>query len=331
MLKTCTHLQTCIEIIWSVRFTTFRVRVYLYFKSAIMITLLNVYPHVCYRMFRDDAEFVPAAADTIWNLLTCQHENLDIHTLSTHYFNLTSPIQKDDANYFKCLQIQENAYFLSRFNKSRSDFQRLPETLHVSRTGLLNCLAALKSKCKQSSTVINKYIRMSMPMAEKIFHRSAGQEVKVIHLFRDPRAMLDSQLRKNDVNVQHFPTFINRTRQMCQNMLDDLNYAETLKQTYPGRIITVRYETLVDYPIQSVKSILSFLGLPYLESDENYVLRTRISNRTFPRWRLHIPQSHLEVVDKYCRLLYDRFGYIPLKHVQDVHNIQISAHSHTYI
>lgn len=171
---------------------------------------------------------------------------------------------------------------------------------------------------------------MSMKMVEDILQRESRQEVKVIHLFRDPRAMMDSQVRKNDVNVQHFPTFVNRTQYMCQKMLSDFEVAEQLKLSYPDKIFTIRYETLVDTSTETVRKLFSFLGIPFLENDDSFVRMTSIRNRRFPTWRRHISQGRLEVINTYCHQLYEKFGYIPLDNIKDVQNVYLPDHLDTY-
>lgn len=159
---------------------------------------------------------------------------------------------------------------------------------------------------------------MTMKMAEDILEDKNDANIKIINLYRDPRAMMDSQLRKNDVNVRHFPTFVNRTQFMCNSMLRDQGIAERLKNIYPDKIHTVRYETLIDRPEETVRRMFNFLGIPFLVGDLEFVRRSSVSNSSMPAWRRHISQEHLQVVDRHCHKLYDIFGYIPLHKIVQV-------------
>lgn len=222
-------------------------------------------------------------------------------------------------------------YFIRRYSNTVPRVRlawktRRPMTFNVPRDAVLSCLPLLQQKCVRANLVVNKYIRLKMTMIEEILKQNKDLKVKIIHLFRDPRAMLDSQLRKNDVNVKVFPTFVNRTQYMCSTMLRDHQLALQLKHLYPDTIFTLRYETLVDRPISTAKRMFKFLGLQFSDADQEFLRNKSSLSVRFPVWRRHIDEQHLQVVDRYCSKLYQMFGYIPLKSITDVQNISYPDH-----
>lgn len=191
------------------------------------------------------------------------------------------------------------------------------------------CLPLLTYKCREANLRLAKFIRMSMEMAGKLL--KSNRDIRVIHLLRDPRAMMDSQLRKNDMNVNVFQTFKWRTRYMCSRMQKDLSFSAQLKIQYPDRIFTLRYEDLVDDPLKTGQRIFDFIEIPFSSNDKQFILSTSIDtklNATYRAniWRDHISQRHLDVVNTYCKNLYKKLGYVSFNSVDSVRNLHLQDH-----
>ena len=67
-------------------------------------------------------------------------------------------------------------------------------------------------------------------MVENLFN--AFPDIKIIHLTRDPCAMLDSQVRRNDMRAREFNRFVYTTANMCRKMWRDLQLFHVLKNAY---------------------------------------------------------------------------------------------------
>lgn len=270
--------------------------------------------------------------------MTCQHEGLDIYTLSTHYFNLSDSLHKDDRGYYQCLLDREMVTMTTRYGLSIDAARQMvkdrtrkrpSETMNVTTEDIRFCLrnSDLRVNCQNATVVMNKYIRMTMNMAQQILRqRSETEDIKIIHLYRDPRAVLDSQVRRNNLNVTHFPNFVKRAKSMCNIMLEDYVLAETLKEEYPGRIYTLRYETMLNRPIETIRKLFEFLGLQFLSTDEKFILEEGEDSSRFPKWREHISQQHLEVVNMFCSKLYPLFHYVPMTNIKEVRNDRNQDH-----
>ena len=96
--------------------------------------------------------------------------------------------------------------------------------------------------------------------------------VKVVHLIRDPRAVLSSRA------TAHWDVYSLQAAQLCQQMLGDMALAKVLPperckagnkegnpQKYCLRYTLVRYEDLVDNTEEMVKSLYGRLGLRWTE------------------------------------------------------------------
>ncbi|XP_050718060.1 carbohydrate sulfotransferase 3-like [Eriocheir sinensis] len=121
--------------------------------------------------------------------------------------------------------------------------------------------ADVKDFCKDASIRILKTIRARasflLPWLAK------RQDVKVIHLVRDPRGILSSVKRGQQLWSDN-----NRDIALqCANIKGDLSL-ETLG---PQRYLRVEYEDLVDKQMEVTRLMFSFLGVPVTPSVEEFV------------------------------------------------------------
>ena len=151
-------------------------------------------------------------------------------------------------------------------------------------------------------------------------------DIKIIHLTRDPRAMLDSQVRKNDNNARYFGSFVKTSTDMCARMKRDLDLLKPLKETYPESFHSLQYENFANSPIEESEKLLNFLGFEltiplksYLES-KTITAKTNSSERSTV-WRNHISAQHLNVIDLKCDKVYSELGYIKYPSISDIRNL----------
>ena len=99
-------------------------------------------------------------------------------------------------------------------------------------------------------------------------------EVKVVHLVRDPRAMITSIAKRPGTWSD---TLRNATFQ-CRRMLEDSKLEDLLPAE---RYIRVRYEDLVDLTNKTLSRVYDRLGLPYTAHVQNVAFaRTHAENIT---------------------------------------------------
>lgn len=327
------------------------------------------------------------ATEAVSNMIACQHENLDIGTVSTNYGSLLAV--SDAKEYYKCVHSKGQSEIRSssrmgrvppqvikRYNSLKTKFSgnlkkfqemKTPNDLHRNyrptrnklskqrlhlskrlkydaawsndkdsviqhwssvKENIKSCLPDFDLKCKKANIRLIKFIRMTMEMGKRLLEEN--DKVRIIHLLRDPRAMLDSQLRKNDMNVRRYKNFVNRTEYMCTHMRRDLVLSEALKKSFPERILTLRYEDFVDDPLKTAQRIFGFIDVPWTAKDKEFIISTSIEldkNATYRAsvWRDHLTHHHLLVVDRYCYDLYRKLGYIELSSV-DIKNLELPDH-----
>ena len=104
--------------------------------------------------------------------------------------------------------------------------------------------------------------------------------VQVVHLVRDPRAMITSITKRSGV----WSDALKNSTYQCKRMLDDMKIEEGLPEErcktnfntewsylFYFRYIRVRYEDLVDKTLDTVTNLYNRLGLGFSEKVKNVV------------------------------------------------------------
>ena len=108
--------------------------------------------------------------------------------------------------------------------------------------------------CKANSATISKTVRLHGAQLSEV--AAQVEEVKVVHLVRDPRAVAASvQAQQEEWGGRTATTF-------CRQLLADLKVGEELG---PDRYFRVTYEELVERPVEVLERISAFTGIPMSE------------------------------------------------------------------
>ena len=294
------------------------------------------------------------AADAVSKLITCDHRQLDISTLSRYYFDIKSAVMRDTGDYYRCLRVRQwherptglssstghshlsfnrflNPTSLINPNKQKEiplprmhalQRQRRPPSKHLLHK-IQKCLPLLTENCENATTRLFKFIRLSMEVAGRLLPKFS--DIKIIHLTRDPRAMLDSQVRKNDNGAKHFDSFVENTIDMCTRLKRDLDRLYILRKSYPESFYSIQYERFAQSPIKESEKLMNFLGFKLSKTIKSYVesktiLAEKNSSERAAVWRHHISLQHLNALDLNCDKVYTELGYIKYPSILDIRN-----------
>lgn len=195
---------------------------------------------------------------------------------------------------------------------------------HPGILGPLRCLPLLQRLCFKSNVTVIKSLRYSLEEAFALMRKDP--KVKVIHLLRDPRGTLISQLKLSQYAgsslLAHCQTF-------CRNVEQNLTLSEEAREQFPGRVLRVRYEDIALDPFRYAKILLGFAGLKMAPKQEKHLLqitrsssgtqcencinvRTTNSSAEAFAWRKVCELNTTEKIDEYCSNVYRLAGYLPL-------------------
>ncbi|KAL8570796.1 hypothetical protein ACOMHN_006946 [Nucella lapillus] len=205
---------------------------------------------------------------------------------------------------------------------------------HPGLLGVLQCLPILQKTCRQSKAVVIKTIRYSMKDAVKLMTKDP--RIKVLHVVRDPRAIMQSRVPFGVFRAYEIKNYL---KTFCERMLTDLEVGDAIAQTFPGRVIRLRYEDLALRPLPYAKKLLQFAGLRMSPAEEKelekltstdmtkefqkkYVLRTNSSVRV-SLWREN-PSSYIAgLLDSYCGGVYRLAGYVPCSSMEKLTDLSV--------
>ena len=106
------------------------------------------------------------------------------------------------------------------------------------RSKINHCIQQLELTCQSAKVRVVKTIRLGMDIINQVKTMSKQQNFKVIHLLRDPRAMLHSRRLWIKALQSDLKT-------LCVRMKNDLIQFNSFRSLYPRDYLQVRYDDLI--------------------------------------------------------------------------------------
>jgi len=153
------------------------------------------------------------------------------------------------------------------------------------------------------------------------------EKLKIIHLIRDPRAMISSSIKAGTIisPKKNRDKFIKNVSERCQQNLEDLKYG--LKYLTQNQYRVIKYENVIMNFDSSIDNLLEYLNLSHypkfdlflneLKSTKNLTLKERKRHISLKRnlneqsfaWRRKIELSIVTIVEEECSEFMDYVGY----------------------
>ncbi|XP_071103234.1 carbohydrate sulfotransferase 1-like [Haliotis cracherodii] len=261
-------------------------------------------------------DYLQRQLSTLEGFLTCNTSMTDASTLAQGHMK-NSP---DTYPYYTC---------------SRDKYQ----------SKIANCTMLLQNACKKSRVSSVKVIRIGVKNVTHLM--SKYDNMKVLHLIRDPRATMLSQ---NSVGYLPWADLGPSAKQFCTRVKQDIEDSKEMRRRFPGRIATMRYEDLAEKPIIMAKEIFDFIDLELTDKIKSYIKNIthktndvcdalcvkRDSKEIISKWRLDLSLAKVSFIDKICQPLFDVMGYLPAVSDDSLRNLsvplynQISSKFHIY-
>ena len=228
----------------------------------------------------------------------------------------------NDMNLKKCkLLVDKRNKEISKFEKEQFNISGRDEQVVNNYTECMEnveehvqpCRAVFIETCNSSDIRSIKSIRWNMDIVRKVLE--LDPEVKMIHLYRDPRGIVSS-IR----NAEQFSLVsggdINEAKVVCAKMEQDMKKRKQLELLYPNQIYSLRFEDFAGDPVKEAKKLYSWLGLS-LHYDVQYYFRTQKGRKrdggTFStqrnnsksviyKWRNVLSDKEKEQISSFCKL-----------------------------
>lgn len=178
--------------------------------------------------------------------------------------------------------------------------------------------------CRESKLHLMKLTFMSIRQVHRWMNlnEDISRTMRVVHLVRDPRAVLVSR-RARPWCVQAFQC--TNVEALCQQLREDLNNFAALEQDFPGKVVRVRHEDIASNPFIQARDLYARLGLNFSVHVKNFI-RThtggakedelvnpystkRESAKTIAGWTSKLNISEVLMVQRFCSDVMSRLGY----------------------
>lgn len=189
--------------------------------------------------------------------------------------------------------------------------------------GKTKCLRGLQAVCRNKTTRVAKVIRLTVGAMEPLLE--AIPRLKIVHLVRDPRAIIHSRLFSRGYPVYGYRQNNSLERNLCAKMLRDIQDFVQLKKKFPNRLVILYYEDLLSNLHVRLKHLYKYLNVTYKKSEIDQLASIQV-NLSPPEkpfraisadrkadnafwWRKHMTWTDMERVDNACNKVYQVLGY----------------------
>ncbi|OWF44000.1 Carbohydrate sulfotransferase 3 [Mizuhopecten yessoensis] len=232
-------------------------------------------------------------------------------------------------------RLLEDTISLWSFAKGRGDFN-WTKSLKDCNGRLQYCFDKQIRRCENATSRVTKVVRVTVGLVGRMLEKYPN--LKIVHLMRDPRAVLHSRMEIWPSNTKNT---LETARSLCRKMKEDYMDSKQLLIHHPNRVRTVFYEDLAIEPIKVTKELYKFANYDFTYEDErrirnmtgSYSIETKAnrkwglfkqnSSETARKWRLTIPPSVALLTGLGCSEIYDLARYPELKDKTDLRNTSI--------
>ena len=152
---------------------------------------------------------------------------------------------------------------------------------------------------------------------------NGARECKIIHLVRDPRAVVRSLkaltfFRRSLDPRRELSWYVEK---VCHQMESDIKIGKLMKALSPDGYKLIRFEDLARNPLGVVNELYKFTGIEMLDSVEKWLQETtrinhgnafstsRNSQQVVSNWRTKMSPASVQIVEKYCGRLMRQLNY----------------------
>ena len=178
----------------------------------------------------------------------------------------------------------------------------------------------LDNLCEIFPITVIKFVRIGMSMMETLLSDEDIENLHVIYLVRDPRAVMSSRWNKKKTSWCKGPECPNETV-FCDDIDEDLTAAKNLHSKFPDRIHLIRFEDIALKPKEMSLALYDEIGISFTKEVEEYVhahttqnsqvaeSTIKVSKTRVISWAREMSWPKVQKVQKACKNAMERYGY----------------------
>lgn len=165
------------------------------------------------------------------------------------------------------------------------------------------CLEKLKGRCLKSKVRGLKTVRATMDTVAVLLNRHP--HLKVLHLFRDPRAVTVSRLGNPSYRASVSKDVVTESKFYCNTVRSDIQTRKQLSINYTNNFKEIIYENMVLNPLNYSQNIYDFLGLSMPKTVDVWLRsNTAKSSSISTAWKKKLnPNSRIQI-ERICGQLF---------------------------
>ena len=253
--------------------------------------------------------------------------NFTSHELYLYFISnpgYTSTLFRDSSMAMSTPPLCQYSTVLKIWNRQAKNVRICRNRLEPATTSLV---------CKKHKQVTLKVLSDRIKLQEIWEVVSNSTNLKVLHLLRDPRAIVTSRLRLGWIDTNQ------EIQEFCNRINENLKFVKTAKNF--RNYVILRYEDLVANVLPVVKNIFKVTGLNLTNHLEKWLVEnTRWSGstdvvepftttkrnaiKTANLWRKNISINTVRLVEKNCKFVLKEAGYRVVKDELDLRNQNVS-------
>ncbi|EDO40275.1 predicted protein, partial [Nematostella vectensis] len=170
----------------------------------------------------------------------------------------------------------------------------------------------------------------------------ADYALRVVHLVRDPRALIDAKVKLDSNENFTMATLRTHAQKLCKNLLLNIKYAVSAPPWLKGRYTLLRYEDLATKPQQIAEQLYQFVGITIAPQVRRYIDRayrepvvsysgssaqpetsSKNLSESVYKWRLRMPYSIVRMVETECYEVMNLLGYKVVDDLEELRTVSI--------
>ena len=182
--------------------------------------------------------------------------------------------------------------------------------------------------CARTRYKAAKLVRATMEEIKYFLlqNRDIAEDIKILHLLRDPRGRLNSFLNyHSDLRLHHLTRNIVSTA--CERQMKDVRIRKQLEEEFPGMFLEIRYEDVASDPVTMATRIYHFLYSQDVPDEVKQWISYNTNNRygsaprekkTFRRnatatslaWKQELRVDYQNLIEEECRDLLHHLNFV---------------------
>ena len=202
--------------------------------------------------------------------------------------------------------------------------------------GTFACLKLQEQRCRNASARVFKIARTDIGLLKEALEQHPNY--KIVHLIRDPRAIIYSRFSLWADEYQHI---METADALCSKMLNDYLLASRLESS---KLRTVLLEDFSKQPIKCAKELFDFVGYTFDSKDLMYIKQMTQSSKTnliqkedkmwsteksdsylaTQKWRKLISYEMIGQIERKCNVIINKYNYKSFSSIDELRDLSVS-------